>query len=91
MNGPEFLVKDPTDAHRLGFIRVETGKNAGGVWVHYYRPDIKDPIGQVFIDSASWASVLAHCSAAPHDGDTYAVAQDFHEGRIAPGEVGSKP
>ncbi len=39
------------------------------------------------IDAASWASVLAHLSAAPHDGDTYRVATDFHAGRIIPGEI----
>ncbi len=85
---PEFRVE--SRGHILGFVRVESGQDEGAVWVHYYRPNSADPLGVVMIPAAEWPSVLAHLSAAPHDGETFAVAKDFHAGRIVPGEIGAK-
>ncbi len=80
---PEFRVE--SEGHTLGFIRVESGEDEGAVWVHYYRPPhTYEPLGMVMIPAAEWPSVLAHLSASPHDGDTFAAAKDFHAGRINP-------
>jgi hypothetical protein len=87
MESSEFRVKSEHGHQSLGFRRVIGGKDDGAVFVDYYRDGTPEALGSVVIDAAGWASVLAHLSAAEHDGNTYQVAADFHAGRIIPGEI----
>lgn len=79
---PEFFVngRHGAEGERVSFSRVVSGPDEGAVWVTSWRGE--DNYDSVRIDAASWASVLAEVSAAPHDGESFAVAKDFHAGRI---------
>jgi hypothetical protein len=73
--GPDFYVG--RGRRRLAFQRVIDGPEEGGVSVSLV---IDGEIHQsMVIDADSWASVLAHVCRAPHDGNTFKAAQEFHD------------
>ena len=76
--GPDFYVGG--EKKRLSFRRIIDGPEQGGVVVDL---EIDGELHHAMtIDAAGWASVLAHVSAAEHDGTTFAIAEDLHAGKL---------